>query len=96
VQPNASAEVEKMGPREPLTIRLPVALLERARAVKAQRESLNDLVVEAVEREVRRRRGLQAYEAILSMRKQIVDCTGLQPDSSALIRSLREGEGRRD
>jgi hypothetical protein len=50
---------------ESLTIRFPAALLEEAREVQEERESLNDLVVHAVEQEVRRRQGLQAYNTIL-------------------------------
>lgn len=68
--------------REPLTIRFPAPLLGKAREVRAERESLNDLVVEAVEREVRRRQGLRAYDAIARVREAVRDETGIQPDST--------------
>jgi len=84
-----------METREPLTIRFPPALLKEAREVKAQRESLNDLVVRAVEQEVRRRRGLQAYDTILRVRATVKAETGLHPDSTASVRSLRDGSERR-
>jgi hypothetical protein len=76
--------------RQPLTIRFPAGLLDRARGVRAEQESLNDLVVAAVEREVRHREGLRAYEAILRVREAVEAGTGLQPDSTSLIRTLRE------
>lgn len=84
-----------MEAREALTIRFPAELLSKARQVKAERESFNDLVVEAVEREVRRRQGLQAYDEILRVREAVKTSTGLQADSTPLIRSLREGTARR-
>ncbi|MGH2351568.1 MAG: YlcI/YnfO family protein [Chloroflexota bacterium] len=80
--------------REALTIRFPPRLLSTARELKADRESLNDLVVEAVEREVRRRRAMQAYEAIMSIREQVETQRGLHPSSATLIRALRDGDGR--
>ncbi|MEH2388163.1 MAG: YlcI/YnfO family protein [Nostoc sp.] len=43
--------------REALTIRFPADLLVKAKKIKEGSESLNDLVVEALEREVSRRRG---------------------------------------
>jgi hypothetical protein len=81
--------------REALTIRFPVALLSRARKIKAERESLNELVVEAVDREVRRRQGLAAHEAILRIRGRVRARTGPHPDPVPLIRELRAGEERR-
>ncbi|MBI4491460.1 MAG: hypothetical protein HY690_01550 [Chloroflexi bacterium] len=82
--------------REALTIRFPIEVLARARGVKEDRESLNDLVVGAVEREVRRREVLRVLAEIDRIREQIVARTGLQPSSVPLIRELREGIGRRD
>lgn len=84
-----------MAVREPLTVRFPAELLSEARGVKSEQESLNDLVVAAVEREVRRRQGLQAYDAILRIRERVEAEFGLQPDSTPLIRSLRDGDERR-
>lgn len=78
-----------------MTVRLPAELLSKAKEVKAARESMNDLIVEAVEREVRRRQGLQAHEIILAQRARVGARTGPQPDVVGLIRALREGEETR-
>lgn len=80
--------------REPLTIRVPPAVLARARQLKAAGESLNDLIVHAIEQEVRRREGFQAHEQILRVRQQVRRRTGGQPDATELIRAMREGEAR--
>jgi len=76
--------------REATTVRLPIDLVERAKSLKAAGESFNDLVIDAVEREVRRRQGWQALDAIRLIRKRLETETGLQPDSVPLIRELRE------
>ncbi|MBN3872110.1 YlcI/YnfO family protein [Nostoc sp. JL33] len=81
--------------REALTIRFPADLLVKAKKIKEGSESLNDLVVEALEREVSRRRGWAAHQRIIA-RSETVTKTGIQPASTDLIRSLREDEGRRD
>ena len=75
------------------TVRLPHELVEQARQVRGDRESFNDLVVEAVEREVRRRQGLKTLKEIRGVREQLHARFGVQPDSVPLIRALRE-EGR--
>ncbi len=82
-----------MEQRDAVTIRFPINLLSKARQIKSGRESLNEFVVEAVDREVRRRTGLQAFEEIVRLREQIKDQMGLQPDSGPLIRAMREGKG---
>lgn len=82
-----------MKAREAITIRFPIELIARVRAIKGK-ESLNDLVVAAVEGEVRRRQGLQAFDAILRIRAEIQAESGLQPDSTPLIRSLRDDVDR--
>ena len=85
-----------MSQRQTISVRLPDDLLAQARKTKAPRESLNDLVVAALEREVRRRQGLAAHEGITRIREQVRARTGSHPDPVPLIRALREGEGRRD
>lgn len=85
-----------MESREALTIRFPRQLLADARSTISERESLNEFVLNAVEREVSRRRGIEAYEDILRIRAEVLARTGPQPDSGPMIRALREGEGRRD
>ncbi|MBD2567999.1 YlcI/YnfO family protein [Anabaena lutea] len=82
--------------REALTIRFPSELLAKARKLKKDKESFNDLIVEAVEREVRRRRGWAAHQRIIARSETIKAKTGIQPTSTDMIRSLREGEDRRE
>ena len=79
-----------MEKREALTVRFPTGLLAQARLHKSQDESLNDLVIKALEREVRYRRGLAAHHRIVVRREQIREKTGTQPASVDLIRQLRE------
>lgn len=82
--------------REALTIRFPAKLLQKIRALKRENESLNDLVVQALEKEMKWRSAWAAHEQIQIIREQIKQRTGVHPDSVPLIRQLREGEGRRD
>jgi hypothetical protein len=82
--------------REAVTIRFPADLLAKARKLKEGSESLNDLVIEALEREVRRRRGWAAHQRIIARSETVKAKTGIQPSSGDMIRSLREGEGRGD
>ena len=84
-----------MGARA-LTVRFPPELLDEAKEVRGQGESLNELVVAAVAREVGRRRARAALGAVEAVRDAIRRRHGLHPDSRSLIRALREGEGRRD
>lgn len=73
-----------------ITVRFPEELLDNAKTVKTEEESLNDLVVLALEREVRRRKGLAAHQRILAIGRQLPK----QPDPTELIHQLREGEER--
>lgn len=82
--------------REALTIRFPADLLVKAKKIKESSESLNDLVVEALEREVSRRRGWAAHQRIIARSETVKAKTGIQAASTDLTRSLREYEGRRD
>jgi hypothetical protein len=82
--------------REAVTIRFPADLLAKAKKLKFVSESLNDLVVEALETEVRRRRGWAAHQRIIARSETVKAKTGIQPTSSDLIRSIREGEKRHD
>jgi len=54
------------------------------------------LIVEAIAREVRRRRSLAAHQRIVARSAEVEAKTGIQPSSVDLIRQLRAGEGRRD
>lgn len=78
--------------REAVTIRFPADLLAKAKKLKFVSESLNDLVVEALENEVRRRRGWAAHQRIIARSETVKAKTGIQPTSGDLIRSFREGE----
>ena len=51
--------------KESVTIRFPSELMRQAKRLKSGKESFNELVVEAVEREVRRRKALEAHDTIL-------------------------------
>jgi hypothetical protein len=48
--------------------------------------------VEAVEREVRRRKALEAHDTIQRLRENIKRRTGVHPDPLPLLRQLREGD----
>jgi hypothetical protein len=90
------ASARGVSPREAVTIRFPVDLLAQAKQLKKGKESFNELVIEAVEQEVKRRRAITAHQSIVTRRAQIKARTGVQPEATALIRSLRDGEERRD
>ncbi|CAN5220848.1 hypothetical protein BH18CHL2_BH18CHL2_10520 [soil metagenome] len=81
--------------REALTIRFPAEVLEHARRYKTADQSLNDFVVTSVEREARRRQMAQALDALDENRERIAARAGVLPDSTPMIRQLREGIGRR-
>jgi RPA family protein len=80
--------------RESITIRFPSGLLSQAKSLKIDEESFNDLVVEALDHEVRRRQAIAAHNRIQSRRQSILQRTGVQPASADLIRELRSGAGR--
>jgi hypothetical protein len=82
--------------REAVTIRIPADLLEQARQFREGGESFNEMVVEAIAREVRRRRSLAAHQRIVARSAEVEAKTGIQPSSVDLIRQLRADEGRRD
>jgi predicted CopG family antitoxin len=82
--------------REAVTIRIPADLLEQAKQFREGGESFNEIVVEAIAREVRRRRSLAAHQRIVARSAEVEAKTGIQPSSVDLIRQLRAGEGRRD
>ncbi len=81
--------------RDALTIRFPSAVLFRARSAKPPDISFNEFVVAAVDREARRRTALATVKAIEELVAKMAARTGVQSDSTPLIRALREGRGRR-
>lgn len=85
-----------MEERESLTVRFPVGLLTQLKLHKSQNESLNDVVIKALEREIRYRKSLAAHHRIVARRESIRRRTGIQQSSATLIRQLREGDGRDD
>lgn len=82
--------------REAVTVHIPTDLLEQARQFREVGESFNELVVQAIAREVRRRRGIVAHQRIVARSAEVEAQTGIQSNSVDLIRQLRDGEGRRD
>lgn len=82
--------------REAVTIRIPAELLEQARQLRESSESFNEMVVEAIAREVRRRRSLAAHQRIIARSALVEAQIGIQPSSVDLIHQLRASEGRRD
>ncbi|MBD2128230.1 hypothetical protein NDI39_28965 [Microcoleus sp. ZQ-A2] len=82
--------------REAVTIRIPADLLQQARQFRESSESFNEMLVEAIAREVRRRRSLAAHQRIVARSAEVEAKTGIQPSSVDLIRQLRADEGRRD
>lgn len=81
-----------MEEQEAITVRFPAGLLAQVRLHQLKGESLNNMIVKALEREVSYRQGLVAHHRIVARREQIRKKTGTQPDSLDLIRQLREGE----
>jgi len=89
-----ASRARRQGGRAAVTIRFPGEILARARRAKGE-ESLNTFVVAAVDRESRRRRTLATLDEIDALRESIAARTGIQPDSTPLIRAWREGRLRR-
>lgn len=84
-----------MTTREQHTIRFPEGLLNELREeAEIAGTSLNDLVVAAAEKEVGRRKALRLLQRIGQRRREMAK-RGIQPDSTPLIRAMREGEERR-
>lgn len=82
--------------RTPVTIRFPKELIARAKALKNGSASFNDLVVKALEAEVRRHTWKDLLKATDEEREQTLREQGVLSDSRQLIRELREGLGRSD
>ncbi len=83
--------------REAITIRFPARVLEAIREAKAEEESLNDFVVRVLEKEARWTRARKAHAEIVKLGERIMARHGGPlPDSTQLIRDLREGRGRYD
>ncbi|MGL5195165.1 MAG: YlcI/YnfO family protein [Chroococcales cyanobacterium] len=75
-----------------VSLHIPQELLESAQRLSSPDETLNDVVILALDREVRRRKGLAAHQKIIALNKELPP----QPDDTELIRQLREREGQDD
>ncbi|MCT7953853.1 YlcI/YnfO family protein [Laspinema palackyanum] len=75
-----------------VSLHIPQELLESAQRLSSPDETLNDVVILALEQEVRRRKGLAAHQKILAFHKELPP----QPDDTELIHQIRESEGRED
>jgi metal-responsive CopG/Arc/MetJ family transcriptional regulator len=82
--------------REAVTVSIPADLLQQAKQFREGSESFNELIVEAIAREVRPRRSLAAHQRIVARSAEVEAKTGIQPSPVELIRQLLAGEGRRD
>jgi hypothetical protein len=79
-----------------MTVRLPVGLIRDLKALRHEHESVNDLITDALEAEVKRRRASPAMEAIRNLKLETERRCGVLSGSNEIIRSLRAGEGRRN
>lgn len=79
-----------------ITVRVPRELMDQLKAAEKGAGSFNDLVVKALEREVRIRYAREVGRRIDKHREELFRERGLLSDSTPIIRDLREGRGRRD
>ena len=56
--------------KEAVTIRFPSDLLKKAKQLKEAGESFNQLVIESLEREVKRRKSITTHHRILARKQQ--------------------------
>jgi len=82
--------------RDRFTIRTPKGLLDRVREqAEAYGDSMNDLVVSAIQKEVNMREQLRLLTDMQKARRKMEAC-GVHPDSTQLIRQMRNGAGRHE
>ena len=80
--------------REQFTVRAPKELVSLVREeAAAYGDSINDLVVSAVQKEVSARRQLRLLDQI-EKEREVMAARGLQPDSTPLVRQIRMGSDR--
>lgn len=75
--------------KKAITIRIPADLLTQAKQFREGNESFNEMVVDAIAREVRRRRSLAAHQRIVARSAEVEAKTGIQSSSVDVIRELR-------
>jgi hypothetical protein len=92
----ATAEEALTMERDQFTFRAPKQLLDRVREeAVAYGDSMNDLVVAAVQREVSMRQQLRLLDQIVQERRTIQE-RGIQPDSTPMVRQIRAGSERHE
>ncbi|MGH7882873.1 MAG: YlcI/YnfO family protein [Candidatus Dormibacteraceae bacterium] len=80
-----------------ISIRFPPQIAEELHQERATgKESINQMVVSAVEDLLRRRKEARALKRIRARRERLLAEYGAQPDSTELIRDLRQGIGRNE
>jgi|GEM_PF-3193934 len=81
-----------MPDREQYTLRLPAELMVEAREqASAYGQTVNDVLVDVISAEMRRRRAQRLLDEARILRGRIAAEGGVQPDSTATVRALREG-----
>jgi hypothetical protein len=83
-----------MEARTAITVRMPHEMMQEAKELKEEQESRNQLIIDALSKELRRRCGLKALESIRRTREKIRRKYGVHPSSVPFIRALREGTER--
>ncbi len=78
--------------REQYTLRLPSGLMAQAREeAAAYGVTVNDVLVDIITVEMRRRRAQGLLAEARALRERIAAQCGIQPDSTPMVRALREG-----
>ena len=77
--------------RSAISIGIPADLLQQAKQFRESRESFNEMLVDAIARQVRRRWALAAHQRIVGRSAEVEAKTGMQSSSVDLIRQLRAG-----
>lgn len=81
--------------RDQFTVRAPKELLDKVREeAEACGNSMNDLIVAAVEKEVLMRQQLRLLDQI-DQERRAMEKRGTQPDSTPMVRQIRAGSERR-
>lgn len=71
---------------ESVTINFPVNLLEQIKEIKKDQKSLNEFVIETLEKEVQKYKISSAHQTILKLRAEVKKRTGIHPYPVMLIR----------
>lgn len=83
--------MEQTEPTQAITARLPDAFYQRVRRLAEQeRVSINQIVVTAVGQYLRQTERDRAIRAAADLQRELREKYGVQPDSTPLIRAMRE------